>query len=464
MTPISASQSDDPQARSETFVAPRLPTHILLAFLCVAMAGIGVALFSTLSAEQDARREAAQTFDVLDRLRSALRLGLEAETGQRGFLLTLERDYLAPYERGATEWLPAIDAVEAAFGPDVDATQREAIETMRTIARAKLDELSRTITLTREGRRNEALAIVATDVGNALMLRFRDEAEALERSKRATLTAALDRAETIRSRMVPILAVLALATLGLVILGIRLQRRANMAEARAREADEQRRARERSDLMARELNHRVKNLFAVILAIVSLSGRGGGDGAAIVAKLRARIHALSRAHALGIHAVGDDPTRSGGSELHALLATTLDPYMDGDEKAKRIAMTGPPVALPAPTITPIALLIHELATNAVKYGALSVPDGHITIDWTLEAAADGASADHEARRTLRLQWSERDGPATAEPTTTGFGSLMLRQAAAQLDGQIERHFGPDGLDVTMVLTLSDAPGADRPND
>ena len=432
----------------------RVPSRVLIVVLCITLAGIGLALVQSFGAERAAREQVALTTDVLRNLRLSLRMGLNAETGQRGFLLTQDPLYLQSYERGAREWLPAIDALEGSLEGIATETQGAAIARMRTLAIDKLAELARTIELARADRLDDALALVGTDEGKRLMDRFRDEVAALEDEEQLILSTALTRAETVEARTLPILVFLTFAVLGLVVLGLWLERRTAVAEARAREADELRLARERSDLLARELNHRVKNLFAVILSIVALSGRGATDARDVVRKIRERIHALSRAHAVS---QGQLDQKLVG--LRDVLAATLEPYVAGEPGADapsgerddaappRVAIHGPAVELPVRVVTPIGLVAHELATNAVKYGALSVPEGGVGIDWSLEPERGG--------RMVRLRWRERGGPPAREPEHAGFGSIMLRQAAEQLRGTVERRWTPDGLEAEIAFPLPD---------
>ena len=434
----------------------RVPSRVLIAVLCVVLAAIGVALFQSVGAERAAREQVALTTDVLRNLRTALRLGLDAETGQRGFLLTDDPAYLAPYERGRREWVPAIDALDQSLEGIATEGQADAIDRMRELATAKLDELARTIEFARSDRREDALALVRTDEGQQLMDRFRETVAALEDEEQLILSTALARAEIVEARTLPILIFLALAVIGLVVLGLWLERRAALAEAQAREADELRRARERSDLLARELNHRVKNLFAVILSIVSLSGRGATDVKDLVRKIRERIHALSLAHAVS---QGQLDQKLVG--LADVLAATLEPYIAGDNgadanAAPRVALDGPIIELPVRAVTPIGLIAHELATNAAKYGALSTPEGHVTIDWTLGGNAENTRGADPSERTVRLRWTERGGPPTSEPAHAGFGSIMLRQAASQLRGSVERHWTPDGLVAEVTFPVPEA--------
>ena len=427
----------------------RVPSRVLILLICGVLAGIGAALLDTVAAQQATRDQVARTDQILGLLRNALRTGLDAETGQRGFLLTGDESYLRPYLAAEDTWLADIDELERALEGLATDTQMEAIREMRELAAAKLAEQARTIELMREGRSDDARAVVLTDEGQRLMRDFRREVAALEDTEELILSAALTRAERVEARTLPILAILGATVLGLVVLGFWLERRTARAEADAREAVELRLAHERSDLLARELNHRVKNLFAVIMSIVSMSGRGETDVAVAVKKIRERIHALSLAHAVS---TGQLEAKVVG--LADVLRATLEPYTGRDAARGgmggapgRVTIEGPPVELPVKSVTPAGLIAHELATNATKYGALSRPDGTVAIRWDLEdAGAEGSR--------VRLVWTERGGPPAGGDQAEGFGSLMLRQAARQLGGGIERRWTPDGLEAELTFVLA----------
>ena len=429
--------------------ATRVPSLVLILALCLVLVGVGAALFQSTAAERDARQQVTLTTEVLRHLRTALRMGLNAETGQRGFLLTNDPLYLEAFDTGEREWLASIDALDRTLADVATEDQAAAIARMRQLAEEKLAELSETIRLARGGDLDAALALVRTDEGKRLMDRFRAEIRALEDQEQQILSAAIARAEVIEARTIPILVAMAAAVLALVVLGLWLERRTATAEAEAREADELRRARERSDLLARELNHRVKNLFSVILSLVSMSGRDASEEVrGALAGLRKRIHALSLAHAVSQGQL--DQSIIG---LRQLLTSTLAPYRGGGstaEGAERLTLDGPPLDVPVKAVTPLGLVMHELATNAAKYGALSVPEGRVAVTWERLAASGPDAHDGPA---LRLLWTERGGPATAEPGREGFGSIMLKQAARQLQGSIERRWTADGLEAELRLPL-----------
>jgi two-component sensor histidine kinase len=196
------------------------------------------------------------------------------------------------------------------------------------------------------------------------------------------------------------------------------------------------------DLLVRELHHRVKNLLTAAQSLATLSARSARDPQDFARQFGERLRSLARTHTLLL----EEP--EGLLSLRALLTQLLAPYRI---EADRIAMTGPDVQLPAEAAVPLGMVLHELATNALKYGALSVPEGRLRIDWQL-APRDGAPL-------LVLEWTEQDGPAiAAPPQREGFGSQLLRRALSALpDGGTEVTWRKEGLTVRMTLGLRGTP-------
>ncbi|MGK9237100.1 PAS domain S-box protein [Inquilinus limosus] len=213
------------------------------------------------------------------------------------------------------------------------------------------------------------------------------------------------------------------------------------ASAIVRDITEQRRARERQAMLLREMNHRVKNLFALASAVVSLSARSSTGGDQLAEAVQGRLHALSRAHELTLadikHAKADTP-----ASLHALIRTIVSPY-EG-LAGQRVSISGPDVAVTGHAVTGLALVFHELATNAAKYGALSVPSGQVEI-------TSASNADR-----LDLGWVERGGPPIASaPETVGFGARLADGTIkGQLQGSLGRHWHRDGLEIRIAIPLS----------
>ena len=183
--------------------------------------------------------------------------------------------------------------------------------------------------------------------------------------------------------------------------------------------------------LMRELAHRSKNLVAVIQAIAHQTARYSNTISDFTERFSARLVSLSKTHDL---LTGKD---GKGAVLEDLVHTQIEPFVEGE--SKRLSVTGPAVVLDEPATQSIGLALHELATNAAKYGALSVPQGRVTIEWALEDAQNGASP-------LHLKWRERNGPKVQEPTRKGFGHIVIeRTLADSLQGKVTLEFAPKGL-------------------
>jgi two-component sensor histidine kinase len=201
-----------------------------------------------------------------------------------------------------------------------------------------------------------------------------------------------------------------------------------------------RRAESERDLLSRELTHRVKNLFTIISGITALSARGDTALAGFVRKVRGRIQALAQAHDLVRPAESErEPVDS--PTFQTLLRMLLAPYAPDNWRSERLVITGDDPKVGPGAATAIALALHEFATNAAKYGSLSVEDGRLFV--TCELTDDG----------LTILWRERGGPTiTAEPKLRGFGSLLARRSLVNdLGGTIETEWFREGLTLRITL-------------
>jgi PAS domain S-box-containing protein len=226
--------------------------------------------------------------------------------------------------------------------------------------------------------------------------------------------------------------------------------------------DSRRRAEEARLLLVREVNHRAKNMLAVVQAVVRLTRAATPE--AFVAAVSARIAALSRAHdLLSQQAWGDVALED---LLRGELAAYIGPRDAAGEEAPRVRIAGPPLRLRPEAVQPLAIAVHELAVNAAKYGALS-PDGagFVEISWTLPAPSDGAAT---------LVWQEQGGPAVAAPPARrGFGTRVVDASVQdQLRGRVEREWLPGGLCCRLSIPIDrlhqeeeedTAPAAERPS-
>jgi PAS domain S-box-containing protein len=198
----------------------------------------------------------------------------------------------------------------------------------------------------------------------------------------------------------------------------------------ARDITGQKRAQEQIATLAREAEHRSKNLLANVHATVQLSQADTIDG--LKQAIEGRIRALSIVHSLFVE------SRWIGAELSTIAAQELAPYSGASEG--RVRLDGPQVLLEPNTAQSIAVILHELATNAAKYGALSRPDGHIDLQWI-----------HRADGRLELHWSESGGPDVREPTRQGFGGRIIRQMMSQLKGEARFDWRPQGLVCDLAM-------------
>ena len=203
---------------------------------------------------------------------------------------------------------------------------------------------------------------------------------------------------------------------------------------------DQREAEERELLLARELDHRAKNLLAVVQSVVSLTRASSLEE--FKKAVEGRIQSLGRAHSMLA------ASRWEGADLERVLAEELEPYSGGEQA--RVKLSGPPLMLKPAAAQSLALVFHELATNAVKYGALSVPSGMLEVRWQVSQGA-------ESRPLLDLVWEERGGPRI-EPRSggsrSGFGSRLIRSSIErQLAGSLDLDWAPEGLVARMQVAL-----------
>jgi two-component sensor histidine kinase len=190
---------------------------------------------------------------------------------------------------------------------------------------------------------------------------------------------------------------------------------------------ERRRARQRQELVIGELQHRTRNLFATIGALAHFSYRNSSDFQDFQAAIDGRLGALASAH--------EWMFEERGVDMRTLTEEMLKPY-SGD---RSIQINGPPIALPPGWTMSLGMAMHELATNAAKYGALSVPQGKLDIEWEVVHRPDG-----EAR--FSFLWIESDGPPVTAPTRRGFGVRAIeRMLAQEIEGKAQLVFSPDGL-------------------
>jgi PAS domain S-box-containing protein len=182
-------------------------------------------------------------------------------------------------------------------------------------------------------------------------------------------------------------------------------------------------------LLAREVDHRAKNVLAVVQALVSLTQAATKEE--FIAAVRGRVSALGRAHSLLAE------NRWEGGDLRQIVVDETAAY----HRPGQIQITGPGLVLAPYAVQPLSLLVHEMATNAVKYGAFSVAEGRVEVEWRVLAD-----------ETLQLSWRESGGPIVREPAARGFGSTLVREVATrQLAGSIDIAWPVTGVQLTATL-------------
>jgi two-component sensor histidine kinase len=185
-----------------------------------------------------------------------------------------------------------------------------------------------------------------------------------------------------------------------------------------------------------ELNHRVKNTLATVQSIATQTLRESPTPADFVSHFEGRLQALSRAHTLLTQSNWD------GTHLSDILREQLALEDDGN----RIEVSGPRVRLEAQASLAVAMVIHELGVNARKHGALSHPNGRVSINWTVEKADEG--------EVVRLEWAERDGPAVNQPNKTGFGAALIQRSLLGVGGKTKLEFEATGVVCRIDLPLN----------
>jgi PAS domain S-box-containing protein len=201
------------------------------------------------------------------------------------------------------------------------------------------------------------------------------------------------------------------------------------------------RAEEQQQLLNRELSHRMKNTLAMVQAIATQTLRGASDIEAAKEVLAARLIALGKAH--DILMTGEGESRE--TDMRAVVENALD--LHDDPGQRRFSLHGPSVPCGSRTALSLALMMHELATNAAKYGALSTPDGHVTLSWGVDGP-DGDEAVH-------LTWREEGGPPVVAPSRRGFGSRLIeRGLAGAVGGRVELRYEPEGVCCTLTAPLA----------
>lgn len=201
---------------------------------------------------------------------------------------------------------------------------------------------------------------------------------------------------------------------------------------------DRKRSEEQRQLLVNELNHRVKNTLAVVQAVASQTLRNSANLREAQSALSQRLIALAKAHDILTH------ENWSGADLHDLIERTMSAQVAHD----RFSLSGEPVRVAPNLALSLALGIHELTTNAIKYGAFSNDTGTVSIRWKTESV--------DENKRLELAWKETGGPTVSPPTRKGFGTRMIQRILdADPYGGVEFNFAREGLICSFVMSLQE---------
>jgi len=190
---------------------------------------------------------------------------------------------------------------------------------------------------------------------------------------------------------------------------------------------------EQKDLILEELEHRVRNAFSTILALTRQMMRSSDTMEAFRGEFPARLQALANTHLMLVGAQS-----RGAATILDLSQTALAPY---DIHPTQIAVTGPKIELSSDRALGVGIILHELVTNAAKYGSLSTDGGSVSVEWKIEAD------------TVHMIWRESGGPTVHKPQKPGSGTGIIARAAAMFGGSIDRQFDPNGVRADILIPL-----------
>lgn len=203
---------------------------------------------------------------------------------------------------------------------------------------------------------------------------------------------------------------------------------------------DRKRAEAHRELLLKELSHRVKNSLATVQAMASHTLRDNNDMESFRSAFLGRLRAISACHELLVNAELVD------ADLRALVESQVSPYA-GDTSSS-LSLDGPRITISGEQAHAFGLILHELATNAAKYGGLSVPEGRVEISWRAIC--------EEGRNWLELDWREAGGPGVTPPTRRGFGSVLIeRSLGHSVGGESDIDYEPDGLKARFRLPRDD---------
>ena len=400
---------------------------IIFAALALVLLSILATLLMVMQAAR-ATEWVEHTLRVQATTNEVLALAIDAETGQRGYLLTRDTAYLSPYNAATLAVSDRLDKLKSLVSDNAE--QMAAVGRVADLVQAKNAEIASTIALADAGRIDEALYQVRQNRGKQVMDKLRVEIAALQ-AQEATLYAKRDgdAAWTRKLLLIFVIASMIGAMLLAATISATFRDQIAVLDERVKERTQQ------LEFVTRELAHRSKNLMGIVQSIVNLTARHVATTEDMRSALAQRIGGLAKSQDVLIG------RNFAGGDLRDLLKGHLSTFAD----ASSFELVGPDIILPPPAVQTIGFAIHELGTNATKYGALSVPTGKIKVVWTL---VDG---------TLNLEWSESGGPPVTPPTRRGFGSSVTgAMTERSLHGKAAHDYRPEGLRWTLNCKLNSA--------
>jgi two-component sensor histidine kinase len=212
----------------------------------------------------------------------------------------------------------------------------------------------------------------------------------------------------------------------------------------ASEITEQKDAEQRKELLADEMRHRARNLVAIVQAIGRMSRpKGQPEVNKYIDTFMGRLLALLNTGGIVLSSAART------ADLRAIAESTLGPFKS-EAQSSRISVDGPSLFLSERIAGGLALAFHELATNAVKYGALSIEGGSVSLSW--KVTEDGSE------KGATIEWRERDGPTVSPPPAEGFGAMVIRQSIArEPGGEVVFNYDPSGFHCTLTFKLAASP-------
>lgn len=195
--------------------------------------------------------------------------------------------------------------------------------------------------------------------------------------------------------------------------------------------------------LAKEMSHRVKNVFNIVYGMIHLGAKHAGTKEELAQALSGRVRALAVAHSMVRRSFSDASQPIQAADMGDLIRAIMAPHEIDPSQSTRVTMSGPEVPLGEHSTNAVALVLHELATNAAKYGALSREGGTVALGWAADAT------------TLTLTWKERGGPSvTGAPSVVGFGSRLVAETVSRtLSGTQRYDWQPEGVEVILTLPL-----------